>query len=652
MSVEEEVLREYRPGKQPEPDVRVWTPRKKARPQTADLEDTQSLDTAQIKKRVRRAQAAPEAVTYRPRHPQKAEPFSAEWEPDYEPPTEGYVAAPPVRPRPRSRLGELRQALREGPEKIYDSLMEKGMVRLQVGLFFSVLIVVLAVGAMVLYQLDMVRPERMRHLVFGELFAMLMSALLCWERLAEGLMALLRLRFTLDSLLLCAFTACVADGIFCLQRIRMPFGGVFCVMCLVCLWGQYQRRTVVLTQTDVLRRANRLDRVVRVGNCFEGKPGFHVCEGAVSDYMDTLDQPSTPQRVLDGYALGALVVSGGVALWAGSQGGVEAGVRTWAVAILAAVPATVFLSQSRPAVLLQRRLRRFGAVLCGWQGILQARGPAVVPVGEAELFPGTSLKINGIKLYAGRSPDALLGYATAVLEAGGDCTADVFAQLLHSRHAQPYEVQELQRFGNRGYGALVCGQRVLLGSREFLEGQGVRVDPGARVSHAVYMAVDGEFSGIFAMALGKTRGARAGLGALCSQRGLMPVITTTNFLVTRDFLADKFGVDARQVCFPGLDAREALAQWAPEYPAGPPCALLTQEGLGGLALSVAGARTLYASCVAGAAVHILAGVIGLGAVAALTALGRTELLTPMNLLLTELIWAIPGLLIGEWTRKR
>jgi len=35
---------------------------------------------------------------------------------------------------------------------------------------------------------------------------------------------------------------------------------------------------------------------------------------------------------------------------------------------------------------------------------------------------------------------------------------------------------------------------------------------------------------------------------------------------------------------------------------------------------------------------------------ALTLLGAIELLTPVRVLLYELVWMIPGLLITEWTR--
>ena len=31
-------------------------------------------------------------------------------------------------------------------------------------------------------------------------------------------------------------------------------------------------------------------------------------------------------------------------------------------------------------------------------------------------------------------------------------------------------------------------------------------------------------------------------------------------------------------------------------------------------------------------------------------LGSTELLTPTNILLYQLVWAVPGMLVTEWTR--
>ena len=45
------------------------------------------------------------------------------------------------------------------------------------------------------------------------------------------------------------------------------------------------------------------------------------------------------------------------------------------------------------------------------------------------------------------------------------------------------------------------------------------------------------------------------------------------------------------------------------------------------------------------------GILGLGAVAVLAVLAAKGLMTPVNMLLYQLIWMIPGLLVTEWTRS-
>ena len=41
----------------------------------------------------------------------------------------------------------------------------------------------------------------------------------------------------------------------------------------------------------------------------------------------------------------------------------------------------------------------------------------------------------------------------------------------------------------------------------------------------------------------------------------------------------------------------------------------------------------------------------MASVITLAVLGATHLLTPVNMLLFQLIWIVPGLLITEWTRS-
>ena len=510
---------------------------------------------------------------------------------------------------------------------------------------------VLAVTSIVLHRLDMVRENRMRLLVFGELFAMLLSALLCWERLADGIGNLFRARFNTDTLLLFSFIACVADGVFCLKQIKVPFCAAFCLQALACLFSEYQKRSTELSQMDTLRKATRLLRISKAPGCQEDRHGFVVSEGEPEDFMDTYNKPTAPGRALDRYCLIALIASVTVAVIAGVRGGVQAGVRTWAAAILAAGPATMMICQSCPMWTLQRKLRRYGSVICGWQGVKAAAGKAVVPLSDEDLLPGGSVKINGVKFYSNRNPDTIIAYATAVMVESGSCLAPLFEHMLKSRRAQAYEIDEFKTYGDEGCGAVICGESVLVGTQEFLKNMGIELPAGTRVNQAVYVSIDGEFACVFALAFGKLKGVSAGLSALCSQRRLTPILASSNFLLNESFIRGKYHVDTRRIAFPPAQERQALAAWAPKQEDCTVCALTTQEGLAGMAFAITGARSLRTATIGGAAVHILGGVVGLATVLILTLTGRVDLMTPANLLLLEMTWAVPGLMVSEWTRN-
>ena len=237
------------------------------------------------------------------------------------------------------------------------------------------------------------------------------------------------------------------------------------------------------------------------------------------------------------------------------------------------------------------------------------------------------------------------------MSASGSCLAPLFEHMHKSRRGQTFELDEFKSYGDEGYGAIICGESVLMGTQEFLKRMGIETPAGTKVNQAVYISIDGEFACVFALAFGKLKGVSAGLHALCSQRRLTPVLASSNFLLNEGFLRSRYSADTRRIAIPAPEDRERLAAWQPESEGCVPCALTTQDGLAGAAFAITGARSLRIASVAGAAVHILGGVVGLAAVLVLTLTGRVDLLTPANLLLLELIWAIPGLMFSEWTRN-
>lgn len=612
----------------------------------AVTDDTIRMDAVRMPKgQVRNA--VPLAEEEPPEEESRA--FSEGWEPEYEQPMGEYVPPQPIVFHPRSRLRELKRKLVAGPEKRYYELMEKGLGKLQVAIFLSLLVVLISAGATAMYALGMVQQERLRLMIFGQLLAMLISALLGSFQLIEGAGDMLKGRFSLNSLLVFTFIFCCMDAVLCLQQLRVPCCAAFSLEMTMSLWNTYGQRNREMGQTDTMRKANHLDSLSSVPDYYEGRKGLVRGEGQVEDYMDTCHKSSGPEKVLSVYALSALFISFGIGITAGVLHGVSAGIQVTAVTLLAALPATAFITLSRPAALLERRLHRLGAVLCGWQGVVGLCGKAAIPVTYEDLFPAGTVRMNGVKFYGNRNPDEVVAYGTAVIVADGGGLTPLFSQVLDSRNGRHYDAQGLQDYGNGGIGGLVEGEAVLVGTLSFLKDMGVEIPDGIRVSHAVCVAVEGELCGLFALTYDKVRASAAGLGTLCQCRGLKPVLVTGDFTLTEGFVRSRFGVNPKRICFPNREDREKMKAREPEADAQAHL-LVTTGGLAPYAYGVAGARALRTAGILGVVIHMIGGILGLAIMLILTVLGALELLTPANMFLYQLAWLIPGFLITEWTR--
>ena len=79
-------------------------------------------------------------------------------------------------------------------------------------------------------------------------------------------------------------------------------------------------------------------------------------------------------------------------------------------------------------------------------------------------------------------------------------------------------------------------------------------------------------------------------------------------------------------------------------------ALSTRDELVSLVYPVTGANALKHACNLGLVIHVLGGVVGMLIMFALSFQGSVEILTPTRVLLYQLVWMVPGLLVTEWAR--
>ena len=511
-----------------------------------------------------------------------------------------------------------------------------GTAKSQIALLVNLVVVVLCVGVAALSAFGLVPENRMKLVIFSQVLAMLVSALLGSNLMLDSLGDLLRGRFTVGT-------------VFCLQELRIPCCAAFSLEMTMAMWARLQRHNSEMAQMDTMRKAVRLHGIVRVENYYDGKDGLLRKEGEVADFMDTYSRMSSPEFVQSVYALLALLVCVGIAVFAGISHGASFAVQILSTSLLVAVPASFFVSITRPMAILEARLHMVGTVLCGWEGVKDLCGKAYFPLSDQDLFPQGSTKLNGVKFYGQHSPDEVVSYTASLIRAAGGGLVPVFDQLLASRSGRVYPVENYRNYGDGGIGGEVEGVPVLVGTLSFLQDMGIAVPEGSMIAQAVYVAVDGELSAVYAISYAKMRSAAAGLVTLCGYRKLRPLKLCGDFMLTEEFLRSKFNIKTNRIVFADRDTSQRLAQH-PISPDEPVLALTTREELLSVAYAITGARSLRQATKLGVIIHMLGGCLGLVIMLALAYLGRTDLLTPANILLYQLVWAVPGLLVTEWTR--
>ncbi len=575
---------------------------------------------------------------------------------DAEEPQEDQPSAPdapknaePIPFDPRAKIRELKRKLVAGPERRYYELAEAGLGKLQIGIFVNLLLVGACAAVSSLFHQNLIPEERLRLVIFSQALAMMVSATLSCYCLLDGITDLFRARFSLNAMLVLTLAACAADAVLCLRQERIPCCAAFSLEAAFALWQRYEKRNTEMGQMDTLRKASRLGGVVKVPDFYQGTPGLLRGEGRLEDFMDHYEATSGPERVQMIYTFISFLICIGISVLAGLLHGFSMGIQILATSLLVATPASFFVCLTRPMAVLERRLHMVGTVLCGWQGVKRLSGKAAFPLSDGDLFPAGSIKFNGVKFYGDRDPDQVVAYATALIRCSGDGLEPIFTQMLKNRSGAQYQAEAIQEYPSGGLGGEVWGESVLMGSAAFLQEMGVEIPDGTMVNQAVYCAIDGQLSAVFAIAYTRMRSSAAGIVSLCAHKKLQPVLTAGDFMLTDVFLKNKFGVNTKRIVFPDKDTRLELAGKTPGQE-DIALALTTQDTLTATAYAVGGSRALRSAYTTGLVIHILGGVLGMLIMLALGYLGSVQLLTPMNVLLYQLVWAVPGLLITEWTR--
>lgn len=488
-----------------------------------------------------------------------------------------------------------------------------------------------------------------RALSAGMLAAMLAGMCLAYDVLLAGLRQWMRLRPESEGLLLLAALVTAADACFAIAAGRVPFCAAVSLELTVALWG---RQLLMNAKRKTMKAVCSMPSpvaAVREEKAWHGRDCIFRAPGERDSFAEKLEIPDATRRVmrvytplLAGLTLAASLLttfqSGQTFLWA------------WSAMLLAGFPTGVLIAYARPFAALSKRLIRAGCALAGWYGARTMSGECGVAVEDTDLFPTQNVTLNGMKIYSDRSASQIIGYGAAVVASAGSGLAPLFEEMMQSQNGRHYSVDTFRRYEGGGLGAEIRGDVILMGSLAFMKLMKVRMPEGARLKQAVYLSINSELAAVFALTYAPAAAARNSLLAATRTKGLLPILATRDFMITPQFVKQRYKISPDRIEFPTVEERARLS--SPEAAkSGKQGALMVRGGFSSFIAAVVGARSLHASAVGSMVISLAGGAFGALMLFFLAFIGSVQAASALNVFLLAVLWLLPNLLITALTGR-
>ena len=223
--------------------------------------------------------------------------------------------------------------------------------------------------------------------------------------------------------------------------------------------------------------------------------------------------------------LGVALLSGVLFLLAGA--GWNKAAAAMAAVLCMGAPLSSTLIAGVASLRLQRAAAAVGAVVPGWQAIEQLGGIDTLQIDADDLFTADSAQLEDIRIFKGGRIDRAILYAASVLNESHGTLKGLFRQIVEERTDILFPVKDLEQHHGLGFSAWCDNNRILIGTRRYLEQEGVPLpDEEYEMQHSkngelqiLYLAVSGNLHAMFVL---KYVGGRMWPAALRAAKGEHP----------------------------------------------------------------------------------------------------------------------------------
>ncbi len=477
---------------------------------------------------------------------------------------------------------------------------------------------------------------------------MLLSA----DLLLTGLGRAFRLCLGMDTLaaLACGFT--LADtaelALSAGDAARLPYTPVCLAGLFFLLHGAYHKRCALRLSCRTAASSATPYRVTLDSRKWSDRDAYAKWSGTEADFGSQIQADDGAQRIFRRFC--PLLLLGDVA-FALMASGPHPERLLWALSALFTATAAFggTLAYGRAFHKSARRLTPIGAALAGWPGISASRQGTCVLLTDGDLFPPGYVELNGFKVMPDYPAERVVAYTATLIRDSGSGLAKLFHDQLRSMGGLLRRAGELTCHEGGGLSSTIRGDEVLVGSAAFMKLMKVRLPQGLNVKNAVFCAIDGKLTGIFALSYALPDTVFPALDALMLEK-VEPVLATRDFNLIPAMLQQRFKLAADKMAFPSVERRRELSDPEQTHD-GILTALLCREGLLPFAEAITTAKRLRWATRLGACLCCAGSFLGMLLAAYLTGLGAYTSLSPLSLLIYMLTWLLPVWFLSGWVHR-
>ena len=305
------------------------------------------------------------------------------------------------------------------------------------------------------------------------------------------------------------------------------------------------------------------------------------------------------------------------------------------------------LCYALPWLSLTRRLSKSGAAIAGWDGVTATGGSGIL-LTDTDFFPPGCVSLNGIKIFGDFPVDKVVSDTATLIRDSGCGLDKIFHDLLRAQGCVYRRASGLTVYEG-GLSAVIRNQQVLVGSAAFMGLMEITLPQGLHVKNAVFCAIDGELAGIFALNYTLHGNLEPSLNSLIRNR-VTPVMATRDFNLIPAMLRQRFKLPVDKMEFPPVERRVELSGEEQSH-SDILTAVLCREGVAPYSEAVVGAARLRRAVRTSAVLACLGALAGLLLAFYLTFVCSYSSLSAVNLLVFLVMWLVPTPLIAGMVNK-